>query len=85
MSAGEVVAGNIGDERRFEYTVIGDPVNEAARLTELAKERPAARARLRCDPRARLGGGGERWRLDGTVTLRGRREQTRLAEPVLGD
>ena len=39
VSAGEVVAGNVGDERRFEYTVIGDPVNEAARLTELAKER----------------------------------------------
>ena len=28
---------------------------------------------------------GERWRLDGTVTLRGRGEQTRLAEPVLDD
>jgi class 3 adenylate cyclase len=27
----------------------------------------------------------ESWRLDGTVTLRGRGEQTRLAEPVRGD
>jgi hypothetical protein len=27
----------------------------------------------------------ERWRLDGTVTLRGRSAQTRLAEPVLDD
>src|SRR4051794_17860824 len=30
VSAGEAVAGNIGDTRRYEYTVIGDPVNEAA-------------------------------------------------------
>ena len=37
VSAGAAVAGNIGAAERFEYTVIGDPVNEAARLTELAK------------------------------------------------
>jgi adenylate cyclase len=40
VSAGRVVAGNLGAAKRFEYTVIGDPVNEAARLTELAKRRP---------------------------------------------
>ena len=39
VSAGRVVAGNVGAARRFEYTVIGDPVNQAARLTELAKRR----------------------------------------------
>jgi adenylate cyclase len=40
VSSGMVVAGNVGAEERYEYTVIGDPVNEAARLTELAKDRP---------------------------------------------
>ena len=40
ISAGVAVAGNVGAEHRFEYTVIGDPVNEAARLSELAKQRP---------------------------------------------
>ena len=39
VSAGPAVAGNVGAEQRFEYTVIGDPVNEAARLCELAKRR----------------------------------------------
>ena len=31
VSSGMAVAGNIGDPRRYEYTVVGDPVNEAAR------------------------------------------------------
>ena len=37
VSAGQVFAGNVGAENRYEYTVIGDPVNEAARLADLAK------------------------------------------------
>lgn len=37
VSAGPVFAGNVGAENRYEYTVIGDAVNEAARLADLAK------------------------------------------------
>lgn len=37
VAAGQVVAGNVGAKERFEYTVIGEPVNQAARLCELAK------------------------------------------------
>lgn len=37
VSYGPVLAGNVGAAERFEYTIIGDPVNEAARLTEEAK------------------------------------------------
>ncbi|MBW8485887.1 adenylate/guanylate cyclase domain-containing protein [Actinomadura sp. PM05-2] len=82
VSAGPVVAGYIGAEQRFEYTVIGDPVNEAARLSDLAKlasTRVLAAARL-LD--AAPDDEAAEWRPGRAVTLRGRSSPTRLAAPV---
>ena len=82
VSAGPVFAGNIGAENRYEYTVIGDAVNEAARLADRAKE---------FDGRALCSGAAimraksaerEYWTPRGQITLRGRSDSTEIYVPT---
>ncbi len=82
VAYGPAVAGNIGDERRFEFTVIGDPVNEAARLTELAKQRrPMVLASAEAVAAANAPE-SDAWSDCGQADLRGRARPTRLATPI---
>ncbi|MDA3638929.1 adenylate/guanylate cyclase domain-containing protein [Mycobacterium xenopi] len=80
VSAGMTVAGNMGDPSRYEYKVIGDPVNEAARLSELAKRlggvavSGAALVRAH-QPEA------QRWHVIESKVLRGRGNSTEIAVP----
>ena len=82
VASGEAVAGNVGAKERFEYTVIGEPVNEAARLCELAKSTPTHL--LASSQTVQNASESERshWTFGDTVTLRGHDEPTRLALPV---
>ena len=82
VSAGPVFAGNIGAENRYEYTVVGDPVNEAARLADCAND---------FDDRALCSGAAieqateterEHWTAHGSEVLRGRTSATDISVPV---
>ncbi len=81
VASGVAVAGQIGAERRFEYTVIGDPINEAARLTELAKAHPGRLLASGDTVRDATAGEAAQWQLGETVTLRGRARPTAVAHP----
>ena len=78
VAGGQAFAGQVGAEDRLEYTVIGDPVNTAARLTDLAKDVPGRVAVAGDVVGACSGDERRRWRHHDDVTLRGRDEPTEL-------
>jgi adenylate cyclase len=82
VSAGPVFAGNIGAENRYEYTVVGDAVNEAARLADRAKDFDS---RVLCSSAAiERASAAERkcWGVQGSEMLRGRSRLTQISAPV---
>jgi len=82
VSAGSVFAGNIGAANRYEYTVIGDPVNEAARLADAAKKEPGRTLVSSAVLDQATGGEGRQWRPAGARMLRGRPRLTQTSVPV---
>ncbi len=82
VSTGEAVAGNVGDKTRFEYTVIGDAVNAAARLTELAKDVDGGVLASWDSVEAAGDDEAAHWKRHDSVTLRGRSSETLLARPT---
>jgi adenylate cyclase len=80
IASGDAVVGNVGAAQRYEYTVIGRPVNEAARLTERAKTHREPRILASGTTVARAHETeAVRWHLGPPITLRGMSSPTRIA------
>lgn len=82
VSAGRAVAGNVGAFRRYEYTVIGDPVNEAARLTDVAKGLPGLVVANAALLDAAAADEVAHWIRLAPVVVRGRTQPTQIATPA---
>jgi adenylate cyclase len=85
VAAGPAIAGQIGAASRLEYTVIGDAVNEAARLTDLAKR---VEGNILANEATVLGATEEErqhWVTGRVMRLRGRETPTRTYRSVVPD
>mgnify|MGYP000072393823 FL=1 len=82
VAAGQVFAGFVGALNRFEYTVIGDAVNESARLADRAKKEPG---RVLCSAAALHDADTderEHWVPTTSEVLRGRSAPTEMFAPT---
>ena len=76
VNSGEAIVGNIGSDKRMEYTVVGDVVNVAARLEAIA----GANQVLVAEGTHDLVGDDFELRLLGARKLTGRKTETNVYE-----
>ena len=85
VHSGPVVAGSVGSRERWEFGVVGDTVNCAARIEALDKERSGSPCRVLVsgETRARVQNQlAGPWRDWGTVALSGRSTAVEIWELV---
>jgi adenylate cyclase len=83
INTGEAIVGNIGSDKRMDFTVVGDVVNVAARLQELTKELEADT--LVSEATFREVEGQFRFEAVPPLVLRGRQETTLVYRLIAGD
>jgi adenylate cyclase len=74
LNSGPVMAGNVGSERRVEYTAIGDTTNTASRLEGMTKNSDAMLF-IADSTRERMNSGREQLSFVGEYAVRGRSAQ----------
>ena len=81
LNSGVVMAGNVGSEKRLEYTAIGDTTNTASRIESLTKGTPHMLMLSESTRMMMLREAPELQRID-AMSVKGRREEVVIWAPV---
>lgn len=87
VNTGEMMIGNLGSEQRLEYTVLGDSVNVAKRLSDLSKDTPFYSIYVGHECVEAMGQLPSSWEVDswGEVKVKGRQQPVETYSVLPGE